>query len=149
VTAKRTSLSLFTIGYEGRDVNELVARLKAAGVSTLLDVRYRPQSRKRGFSRRALSAFCTGAGINYVHSRELGTPPEMMRTLGAGGYDAAAFAEYRRHLLDQHDALRHASQLVHAGGCCLLCYEQDAQTCHRRVVAEELGRMTAATVAHL
>lgn len=149
MTRSRKSAALFTIGYEGRDVNELVTRLKAARVTTLIDVRYRPQSRKRGFSRGQLSAFCASAGINYVHCRELGTPPEMMRKFGVGGYDAAAFAEYGRYLREQDDALRDASRLVKAGSCCLMCYEQDALTCHRRVVAEELGRMTAATVTHL
>jgi len=149
MTGSRNSASLFTIGYEGRDVNELLTRLKAARVTTLIDVRYRPQSRKRGFSRNQLSAFCASAGINYVHCRELGTPPEMMRKFGVGGYDAAAFHEYRQFLLRQDDALHDAGNLVKENRCCLMCYEKDAQTCHRRVVAEELERTTGVTVTHL
>ena len=140
---------MFTIGYEGRIVDELLERLKAAGVGTLIDARYRPQSRKRGFSRRALCESCENAGIRYVHSRQLGTPPEMMRRFGVGGYDEAAFTEYRRYLQGQTDALHEAGELVKASPCCLLCYEADATTCHRRVVAEELSRITGAAIVHL
>ena len=145
----RDSRVLFTIGYEGRTVEELLTRLKSAGVALLVDVRYRPQSRKPGFSRTKLGQFCESAGIGYVHYRELGTPPEMMRRYGVGGYDSAAFAEYRRYVRGQYGALQRAGELVTRTPCCLLCYEADAQSCHRRVVAEELGRLTAATIIHL
>lgn len=141
--------SLFTIGYEGLDVETMLSRLASARIRILLDVRYRPQSRKRGFSRVRLKEFCERAGIEYVHSRMLGTPPEMMRRLGVGGYDGAAFDEYRRFLAGQSEALREAQVLVTRGQCCLLCYESDASTCHRHVVAEELSRLTGADVRHL
>ena len=142
-------LSLFTIGYQGLDVETMLSRLGSTRIRILLDVRYRPQSRKRGFSRARLKELCERAGIEYVHSRMLGTPPEMMRRFGAGGYDSAAFDEYRRFLAGQSGALQEAQVLVKRGQCCLLCYESDASTCHRHVVAEELSGLTGAEVRHL
>lgn len=142
-------VSLFTIGYQGLDVETMLSRLASARIRTLLDVRFRPQSRKRGFSRARLKEFCERAEIEYVHSRMLGTPPEMMHRFGVGGYDAAAFVEYRQFLSSQTEALQEAEPLVARGHCCLLCYESDPLTCHRHIVAEELSRMTGAKVMHL
>jgi hypothetical protein len=39
--------SLFTIGYEGRTIDELVDRLRAAGIERVVDVRELPLSRRR------------------------------------------------------------------------------------------------------
>lgn len=142
-------LELFTIGYEGRSVDELLMRLKSSAIATLIDVRYRPQSRKPGFSKNRLNARCEMAGIRYVHRRELGTPPEMMQRVGVGGYDAAVFEEYRHHLRTLRAQLRDTGDLLMASRCCLLCYEADALTCHRRVVADELSRIVGASVTHL
>lgn len=56
---------LFTIGYEGRVVDSFVEDLGNAGVEVLVDVRELAQSRKRGFSKTALSALLDEAGIEY------------------------------------------------------------------------------------
>ena len=44
--------TIVSIGYEQRDVSELIGLLKANGVVTLVDVRLNPISRKKGFSKR-------------------------------------------------------------------------------------------------
>lgn len=84
-----------------------------------------------------------------MHVPALGTPPALMRRFGPGGYDAEAFDEYRRFLRRQHPALEKARQLIATGTCCLLCYESDAATCHRHVVADELRQMAGTSVTHL
>jgi len=45
---------VFTIGYEGRQPDELIAMLRAHRVDRLIDVRERPSSRRKGFSKSAL-----------------------------------------------------------------------------------------------
>ncbi|MDG4769766.1 DUF488 domain-containing protein [Solwaraspora sp. WMMD792] len=62
---------LIGIGYEGRSVDGLIAELRAAGVSRLVDVRLTPISRKPGFSKSALAKALNAAGIAYEHRREL------------------------------------------------------------------------------
>jgi uncharacterized protein (DUF488 family) len=47
---------LSTIGYEGVSIDAFIATLKAAKVTLLLDVRELPISRRRGFSKTALSS---------------------------------------------------------------------------------------------
>src|SRR5688572_31287847 len=69
-------MRIFTIGYEGATQTEFIAALKAAGVERLIDVRAVPLSRKPGFSKNILAAGLREAGIDYVHLKALGTPPE-------------------------------------------------------------------------
>ena len=60
-------LTLFTLGYEGLTIEAFIARLQAAQVKTVVDVRELPLSRKKGFSK---TAFCTALathGIAYLH----------------------------------------------------------------------------------
>ena len=67
--------TLWTIGYERLLPPELVAELEAAGVERLLDVRYRPQSRRPGMSKTRLGELLGEHGIAYEHRKALGTPP--------------------------------------------------------------------------
>lgn len=59
--------TLFTIGYEGSSAADLFGSLRRSGVKLLIDVRDVPISRKRGFSKTALSEGLSGAGIAYLH----------------------------------------------------------------------------------
>ena len=141
---------LFTIGYEGRSASDVLARLKAADVRVLIDVRYRPNSRKPGLAKTGLARACEELGITYVHDRDLGTPPEMLdHVLSGAHYDDRTFAEYRRFLSTKEPSLEAASARVQEGPACLLCFEADASNCHRAVVAEVLAQRTGATVCHL
>ncbi len=58
-------------GYEGRKPNDLFASLQRSGVDLLIDVRYVPISRKRGFSKNALADGLASAGIGYLHLKGL------------------------------------------------------------------------------
>ena len=66
--------ALWTIGYEGATQSEVIARLTAAGVETVADVRAVAASRRAGFSKTVLAASLAAAGLDYVHFRGLGTP---------------------------------------------------------------------------
>jgi uncharacterized protein (DUF488 family) len=130
---------LWTIGYEKLLPPELVAELEAAGVERVIDVRFRPQSRRAGMSKTRLSERLDDHGIAYEHRRELGTPPGI-RHLYRTGRLAEAEAAYRTHLEATAgaalDAL--ARELPNAPRTALLCLEADPAGCHRSVVADAL-----------
>ena len=67
---------IYSIGYEGMTVESLVDRLAGAKVTTLVDVRLNPISRKPGFSRKRLTTALDDAGIEYVHEKDLGNPAD-------------------------------------------------------------------------
>lgn len=133
--------TLWTIGYERLLPDELVAELEAAGVQRVLDVRYRPQSRRAGMSKTRLGERLADDGIAYEHRRDLGTPPDI-RHLFRTNQLAAARERYVAYVEgtagDELDAL--AAELTRAPRTALLCLEADPALCHRRVLAEALAR---------
>ncbi len=131
--------SLWTIGYERLLPAELVAELEAAGVKRVLDVRFRPQSRRPGMSKTRLGQLLNEHGIAYEHRKALGTPPDI-RWFFKHGRSPEGAEQFRVHVeataADGLDAL--AAELEFAPPTALLCLEADPSVCHRRVVAEAL-----------
>ena len=122
-------------------VNDLLDVLLAAGVERVVDVRDLPQSRRPGFSRRALESSLADVGIVYEHRRELGNPRGIREIYRAG--DVAGGRErYRAQLLGERawalDALAAAAA---ERPTAMLCLEADQARCHRDVIAEELARL--------
>lgn len=65
--------TLYTIGHSTRTFDELVAALKAHGVSTLVDIRAFPMSRRMPhFNRESLEVELQKSGVRYVWMKELG-----------------------------------------------------------------------------
>jgi uncharacterized protein (DUF488 family) len=136
---------LLTIGYQGREPAELVAALEEHGVDVLVDVRDRPISRKKGFSKRALEELLGEHGIAYVHARELGNPKT---NRDAGGGVATVLSNYEAWMTERwDDAFRQLRPSIEGKRVCLLCLERDPQDCHRTIVAREmLSRLGAGVV---
>jgi uncharacterized protein (DUF488 family) len=134
--------TLWTIGYERLPPDALVAELTAAGVERVLDVRYRPQSRRPGMSKTKLGIRFAEHGIAYEHRRALGTPPEIRPLYRTGAVRRAAEA-FRTHVEatagEELDEL--AAELTAPGTprTALLCLEAEPEHCHRRVLAELLS----------
>lgn len=133
--------TVWTIGYERLLPDELVAELRAAGVRRLLDVRYRPQSRRACLSKTRLAERLAADGIAYEHRRTLGTPPDI-RWLYKHRREADGARRYRAHLeataAGELDAL--AAELDAAPPTALLCLEADPRVCHRREITDALRR---------
>jgi len=133
--------TLYTIGYERLLPPDLVNELKVAGVERLIDVRYRPQSRRPGMSKTRLAELLGDHGIVYEHRKALGTPPDIRWLYRAGRTEEArvAFAEHIEATASENlDAL--ARELDRAPATALLCLEADPAECHRRVLAVALRR---------
>jgi uncharacterized protein (DUF488 family) len=131
--------TIWTIGYEKLLPPELVAELQAAGVERLIDVRFRPQSRRPGMSKTRLGQLLGDHGIAYENRRDLGTPADIRFLFHKGKIEEAA-AAFRAHL-DQHGAEaldRLEAELDDGPRTALFCLEADPATCHRRVVTDAL-----------
>jgi uncharacterized protein (DUF488 family) len=141
---------LLTIGYEGCTIGDVLAELKAAGVTLLIDVRAVPQSRKPGFSKRQLAAGLDEQGIAYVHLQGLGTP-KAGRVAVRAGHPERMEVIFREHMRsDRAQAeLAQAKDLARQKRACLLCFEQDPMHCHRRLVADMISTDTAQLILHL
>jgi len=144
------SVDLQTIGYEGCTIDGVVTTLRDAGTALLIDVRAVAQSRKPGFSKRQLAAALDGAGIAYVHLQGLGTPKPGRDAVRAGHPERMVPIFMAHMTSDRAQAeLAQARILAREKTCCLLCFERDHTTCHRRLVAEMISGETGQAVRHL
>ena len=141
---------LYSIGYEKATLGDLIATLRAAGVSVLLDVRDRPISRRPGFSKRQLAAAVEEAGLRYFHLAALGTPPE--GRLANRRRDWPRFWAIVGDRLARPEAeldLERAAAIAEAAPSCLLCYEADWRCCHRARIADILVSRHGFALRHL
>jgi len=141
-------MKLYTIGYEGVAQADLIAALEAAGVRRLIDVRQLPLSRRPGFSKTPLRSALAEHGIDYVHLKALGTPPEG-REAARRGRHAEMARIYRATLADPAamvEAERMKALAVEAPSA-LLCFERAPAHCHRQLLIDEVA--ADAEVEHL
>lgn len=104
--------SLFTLGYEGLTIEAFIARLQAAQVKTVVDVRKLPLSRKKGFSKTAFCAALSAHGIAYLHAPALGCPKPIRNQYKADGN----WQTYTRDFFEVHPDAR--GKLARAGQDC-------------------------------
>jgi uncharacterized protein (DUF488 family) len=133
--------TLYTIGYEGTDIDGFVAALRAVGVHLLVDVRALPLSRKKGFSKKGLRVRIEHEGMEYVHLGALGDPKEGRDAARAGRFDQFRRI-YNKHLsqAEPQEKLRELGALVEEHPTCLMCFERDPTECHRLIVASKLPK---------
>jgi uncharacterized protein (DUF488 family) len=142
------NLTAYTIGYEGMTIEAFIASLRAQRIAHLVDIREVALSRKKGFSKTALSEHLERVGIRYSHVRALGCPKpirDQYRFDGNWERYSKAFAAY---LESQAPALRELIRTVKADRCSLMCFEADYTLCHRSLVAQELGGAIVHLTAH-
>jgi uncharacterized protein (DUF488 family) len=138
---------LATIGYEGASIQDFLATLQAAGVTTLLDVREFAGSRRKGFAKTALRQHLAGIGIEYRHEPALGSPRDIRHQLREDGRHDRFFRDFDRYLATQQPLLKQLAREL-TGTVALLCYERNYQECHRKSVAAALGTITGLTPKH-
>lgn len=141
-------LRILTIGYEGVSLTDFIATLKAHRVRQVLDVRELPMSRRKGFSKTALSLALAEAGISYTHERRLGTPRWLRHRLREDCDIAGFRKDFRKLLVARRPVLDSLAGSL-SGRVVLLCYERNPAECHRSLVAAALARRTRAAVEHL
>lgn len=142
-------MTLFTFGYEGLSVDAFVARLKKAGVCTVLDVRQLPLSRKPGFAKGALSTALHATGIVYAHVPALGCPRPIRDRYKIDGDWAAYVQAFSAYLAGQGEAVAELARIAKETSACLVCFESDFNRCHRSIVARATARAGGPRVVHL
>jgi uncharacterized protein (DUF488 family) len=144
----RQNFTAYTIGYEGTTIETFIASLRAQRIAHLIDIREVALSRKKGFSKTALSEHLERAGVRYSHVRALGCPKairDRYRIDGNWSRYSRAFAAY---LESQTEVLRGLTRTMKAERCSLMCFEADYTLCHRNLVARELGGSIVHLTAH-
>jgi uncharacterized protein (DUF488 family) len=144
------ALAVYTMGYEGLQVDGFLNSLLCDGIQQVIDVRNNPVSRQYGFHKNTLARLCESVEIDYWHVPQLGVPRELRGNLETPTEYEALFARYERELLPAAgDALAQVVRLVKLKPAALVCMEADPACCHRSRLATVVARKTRLSVRHL
>ncbi len=138
---------LYTIGYEGATLGELLETLQRHDIELIIDVREAPVSRRREFSKGALSQALGQKRIDYLHLRALGNPKPGREAAKRG--DGETYKRvFSAHLAGEaaQSALAKVAKLLSDRRACLLCLERDHTRCHRAIVADTLSTRAGVTI---
>ncbi len=133
--------TVFTIGHSVRTESEFIELLHSHGVTSLVDVRTVPRSRRNPqFNRETLPSTLEPEAIAYTHIAGLGgfrrpgpdSPNKGWRNLSFRGYaDYMQTDDFKQHLADLIN--RAESQRV-----AIMCAEAVPWRCHRSLIADAL-----------
>jgi hypothetical protein len=138
-SVERDSMKLFTIGFTRSSAAHFFGRLKAAGVTRLIDVRLKRNSQLAGFAKEGDLAWFARklCGIETVAIPDLAPTAEMLRAYRAREIDWPEYAARFRRLIARR-RIETVLDRKRLDGACLLCSEALPHHCHRRVVAAYL-----------
>lgn len=140
---------LYTLGYEGFDIDSFVERVVASGIQTVVDVRELPLSRKKGFSKTAFSHALAEAGVAYFHVPALGCPKDVRDRYKADRDWSTYTRDFLAYVDTQDATVRELVKLAKATTSCLVCFEADYAACHRTYVARAARKLGGPLVMHL
>jgi len=142
---QKTQSSFYTIGYEGRKIEEFLGNLSEHNVQTIVDVREIPLSRKKGFSKNALQQKLAECGIEYIHIKALGSPSNLRKKVYKDKDYDYFFDNYEKHLENCQEELECLYKVIEEKVSCLLCFEGNPAYCHRSSVANKISRLNGTT----
>ena len=130
-------------GYEGHSIEDLLNECKRLHAAYVVDIRLNAISRKKGFSKTALSNALAGAGVDYVHLRALGNPKDNRPGFAHPGTPEAerAHKRFNDEVLGTPEAdrqLGELAELTRRGNVFILCFEETPKCCHRHLVIQRL-----------
>ena len=128
--------TIYSLGYGGRRLEDLISLLKEHNISLIADVRRFPKSKDPNFIMENLEANLREQGINYVF---LG---DFLGGFRRGGYKRYASKDPK--YTEGIKKLLNFSRLH--GNIAVLCRERKVSGCHRRYIIETLRKLSIPTV---
>ena len=126
----------FTIGYEGKDIDQFLNVLVSNQIELLIDIRRNPFSMNFIYIRDTLMKKLKDVGIDYLHIPELGIESEERKNLNTKADYDQLFMKYRQTLIIKEVYINRIIELGTTKRIALLCFEADCNFCHRGEVAK-------------
>ncbi len=133
---KKAEPGFFTIGYEGKDIDQFLNALVSNNISLLIDIRRNPFSMNFIYIKDALMKKLKDVGIDYLHIPELGVESEERKNLNTKADYEELFVKYRQNLPLKEVYINRIIELGTTRRIALLCFEADCNFCHRGEVAK-------------
>jgi len=146
----RSPPALFTIGYEGRDIDSFLNVLIQNQIDLLIDVRKNPFSMNFSFVKSKLENYLGKVDIQYTHIPKLGIDGELRKNLVTRRDYQMLFKRYEATTLKEHS--KEVKRIIGLGEdhrAALLCFEADVNLCHRGIIARDIEKQQKKEVIHL
>ena len=136
--------TIYTIGYEGKEIQPFIDQLKAVGIESLIDVRFSAESQfKPDFNKAILARELERAKIKYTHRPDLGVPHEWQNPYKDGAVPVECLEKYYKwHTEKELDFKKFITDIKDTGKTALMCFEKYARPtrdqkiyCHRHILA--------------
>ena len=136
--------TIYTIGYEGKEIQQYIDTLKNNGIEQLIEVRFSTESLyKPDFNGIILGRELENAKIKYVHRKDLGVPYEWQNPYKDGAVPVECLEKYFIwHTEMEIDFKKFVDDIMYTGKTVLMCMEKYAKPmrdqkihCHRHILA--------------
>ena len=143
-------MNIYTIGFTKHTSEEFFEKLKSVGVKRVIDIRLNKTSQLAAFAKGSDLPYLlkSTGGIEYLSHSELAPTKELLKSYRSKEITWEEFEKsYKNQIKDSKVILG-----LNKGDfedACLLCSENTAEKCHRRLLAEELAQLWAVEIIHL
>ncbi|NLX01727.1 MAG: DUF488 domain-containing protein [Syntrophomonadaceae bacterium] len=140
-----------TIGFSKKNLREFITRLKNVGVEKVVDVRLNNTSQLAGYAKKQdLEYVLELVGIKYEHHPELAPTELLLKDYKDKKISWEEYEKTFNKILEERNPISQISISKWPGVICLLCAEDKAEYCHRRLVAEYFQKnLQGVEVKHL
>jgi hypothetical protein len=124
---------IYSLGYEGKDIDQYLNILIENKVTLLCDVRKNPLSMKFGFSKSQLKSYCEKLNIAYLHFPEFGIESGKRKNLEEESDYKILFKDYEKNTLPlkTKEIENLLSVISNYNKIAFTCFESDPGMCHR------------------
>jgi uncharacterized protein (DUF488 family) len=143
-------MKLYTVGFTKHTAEEFFEKLKSAGVERVIDIRINKTSQLAAFAKGSDLPYLLKAtgGIGYLSHSELAPTKDLLKSYRTKDI---AWEEFETQYMQQIEDTKAISGLNKSDfdSACLLCSEETADKCHRRLLAEKLAQLWGVKIVHL
>lgn len=141
---------IYTIGFTKHTSEQFFEKLKSARVKRIIDIRINKTSQLAAFAKGSDLPYLLNAtgGIGYLSNSELAPTKELLKSYRS---KEISWEEFERRYIKQIEDSEAILGLIKSDfeDACLLCSEETAEKCHRRLLAEELAKIWGVEIIHL
>jgi uncharacterized protein (DUF488 family) len=143
--------TVWTIGHSTRSTHDFIKALASQEISTLLDVRSFPSSKKfPHFNQSALSESLAASGIEYQHLPELGGRRRARKDSQNTAWQNAGFRGYADYMETEafRAGIERLLELARTDRTAIMCAEALWWRCHRSLISDYL-KSKGVVVTHI
>jgi len=143
-------MKIYTIGFTKHTSEEFFEKLKSVGVKRVIDIRLNKTSQLAAFAKGTDLPYLlkSTGGIEYLSHSELAPSKELLKSYRSKEITWEEFEKSYKNQIKDSKAILGLNKGDFEDAC-LLCSENTAEKCHRRLLAEELAKIWDIEIIHL